>query len=143
MANKKHSQKKQNPPSRPASNTKAAVKKPVHKERGTLLSVLIVLIALHAVLATYLGYTSLKEEYINTSWALPLMTFVSVAGIVAAVGLWYWKQWGIILYAITCIIQAAVHLMMTGSLMVVFYDILPVAVLAYVISLQSKTKLFD
>ena len=28
-------------------------------------------------------------------------------------------------------------------LMVVFYDILPVAILAYVINLQSKSKLFE
>ena len=143
MANKKHNQQKKSNPAKQASNVKGPAKKSFHKERGTLLSVLIILVGLHAVLATYLGYTSLKDEFVRTSWVLPVLTLVSIAAIVAAVAMWYWKQWGITLYAVVCIIQAAVHLMLTGSLMVVFYDILPVAVLAYVINLQSKRKLFE
>jgi uncharacterized membrane protein YidH (DUF202 family) len=146
MAKKKHNQQKKSNPTKQASqasNVKGPAKKPVHKERGTLLSVLIILVGLHAVIATYLGYTSLKDEFVRTNWALPVLTLVSVAAIVAAVAMWYWKQWGITLYAVVCIIQAAVHLMLTGSLMVVFYDILPVAILAYVINLQSKRKLFE
>ena len=142
MAKKKHHQKNHNT-SKPASQAKGPAKKPARKERGTLLSVLIILIALHSVIATYVGYSSLKDAYVSTPWGLPLLTAVSVAGIVSAAAMWYWKQWGITLYAIVCIIQAGVHLMMTGSLMVVFYDILPVAILAYVIRLQSKEKLFE
>ena len=130
-------------PGKSRSKAKGPSKKQVRKERGTLLTVLLVIVFLHALLATYLGYTSLKEEYVRTSWVLPLLTLTSIAGIVAAVGMWYWKQWGIYLYAITCVVQAAVHLMLTGSLMVVFYDLLPLSILAYVISLQSKQKLFD
>jgi hypothetical protein len=57
--------------------------------------------------------------------------------------MWYWKQWGIYLYAVVCIVQAVVHLMLTGQMMVMFYDILPVAVLAYIINLQSKRQLFE
>ena len=142
MAKNKNN-KAANQPVKSTSKAKGPAKKQIHKERGTLLTVLLVLIFLHAVVATYLGYITLKDEYIRTTWVLPLMTLVSVAGIVAAIGMWYWKQWGIILYAITCVIQAAVHLMLTGSLLVVFYDILPVSILAYVINLQSKKKLFE
>ena len=142
MAKKKHNQQKKSNPPKQASSVKSPAKKTVHKERGMLLSVLIVLIGLHGVLAAYIGYTYLKSEYIKTTWVLPLLILVSISAIVAAVAMWYWKQWGITLYAIVCIVQAAVHLMLTGSLMVVFYDILPVAILAYVINLQSKRKLF-
>jgi hypothetical protein len=148
MAKKKHNQQQQSKKSnniKPTSNpsTKGPVKKAAHKVRGTLLSVLIVLIGIHGILGAYIGYTTLKTEYAKAPWVLPVLTLVSVAAIVAAVAIWYWKQWGITLYAVVCIIQAAVHLMMTGSLMVVFYDILPVAILAYVINLQSKSKLFE
>ena len=144
MAKKKHNQQqKKSNPAKPASNGKGPAKKPVRKERGTLLSVLIVLIGLHGILGAYIGYYYLKTEYVKAPWVLPVLTLVSVAAIVAAVAMWYWKQWGIYLYAIVCIIQAAVHLVMTGSLLVVFYDILPVAILAYVINLQSKRKLFE
>lgn len=143
MAKKKHNQQKKSNPLKSASSVKGPAKKTFHKERGTLLSVLIVLIALHGVLGAYVGFATLKDEYVQTSWVLPVLTLVSVAAIVSAVAMWYWKQWGIYLYAIVCIAQAAVHLLLTGSLLVVFYDILPVAILAYVLNLQSKRKLFE
>jgi hypothetical protein len=147
MAKKKHhqqqQQKKSSPATKPVSNAKGPAKKSVHKERGTLLSVLIILIGLHGVLGAYIGYATMKSEYAQAPWVLPVLTLVSVAAIAAAVAMWYWKQWGIYLYAVVCIAQAAVHLMVTGDLFIVFYDILPVAILAYVINLQSKRKLFE
>jgi hypothetical protein len=124
-------------------NVNEKKRKNVNKERGTVLSVLLVLIFLHAVLATAVAYSTLKEEYAATSWVLPLMGLVSLADIVAAVGMWYWKKWAITLYAVTRVIATVIHLMLTGSLLVVFYDLLPVAILVYVIDLQSKRKLFE
>lgn len=143
MAKKKHNQqKKSSPAPKQATNAKGPSKKPVHKERGTLLSVLFVLIGLHGALGAYVGYASMKSEYASATWVLPVLILVSVAAVVSAVAMWYWKQWGIYLYAIVCIAQATVHLMLTGSMLVVFYDILPVAILAYVINLQAKRHLF-
>ncbi len=145
MAKKKHHQQqpqKKSQPAKTTSNVKGPSQKSVHKERGTLLSVLFVLIGLHGILGAYVGYASMKSEYASATWVLPVLTLVSVAAVVSAVAMWYWKQWGIYLYAIVCIAQAAVHLMLTGSMLVVFYDILPVAILAYVINLQSKRHLF-
>ena len=114
------------------------------KTRGTVLSVLLVLIFLHALLATAVVYSTLKEQFAAaTSWVLPVMGLVSLAGIVAAVGMWYWKKWAITLYLVTSVIAMVIHLMLTGSLLVVFYDLLPVSILAYVINMQSKRKLFE
>jgi hypothetical protein len=145
MAKKKHNQqKKSTPATKPqTTNVKGQAKKPLHKERGTLLSVLIVLIGLHGVLGAYIGYATMKAEYAKAPWVLPVLTLVSIAAVVSAVAMWYWKQWGIYLYAVVCIAQAAVHLVVTGDLFIVFYDILPVAILAYVMNLQSKRKLFE
>ena len=144
MAKKKHNQQqKKNNNTKPTSSAKAPAKKTAPRERGTLLSVLIVLIGLHGVLGAYIGYATMKAEYAKAPWVLPVLTLVSVAAVVSAVAMWYWKQWGIYLYAIVCIAQAAVHLMVTGDLFIVFYDVLPVAILAYVINLQSKRKLFE
>jgi hypothetical protein len=143
MAKKKQNQQKKSNPQKTASNVKGPVKKTAHRERGTLLSILYVLIGLHGVLGAYIGYATMKAQYVKAPWVLPVLTLVSVAAIVAAVAMWYWKQWGIYLYAIVCIAQAAVHLMVTGDLFIVFYDILPVAILAYVINLQSKRQLFE
>ena len=142
MAKKKNNQAA-NQPRKPISTAKGSAKKQLHKERGTLLTVLLALIFLHAVVATYLGYSTLKDEYARTTWVLPVLTLVSVVVIVAVIGMWYWKQWGIILFAVTCLIQAAVHLMLTGSLLVVFYDLLPASIQVYVMNLQSKRKLFE
>jgi hypothetical protein len=131
-------------PVKPATNTHGPAKKKVVKERGPVLSFLIILILLHAVFATFLAYSTLKEEYVrSTTWILPVLALVSVADIVAAVGLWYWKKWAIYLYAGTRVVATAIHLMLTGSLLVVFYDLLPVSILGYVINLQSKRDLFD
>ena len=131
-------------PGKPASKAKGSAKKQVKKNRGTLLSILLVLILLHAIFATYLGYDQLKEEYVRQiSWVLPVLILVSLADIVAAIGMWYWKKWGIYLYAITRVIATAIHIVMTGSTLVVFYDLLPVAILGYVINLQSKQGLFE
>ena len=119
-------------------------RKNIVKTRGTVLSILLVLIFLHAVLATAVAYSTLKEEYAAaTSWVLPVLGLVSLADIVAAVGMWYWKKWAITLYAVTRVVATVIHLMLTGSFLVVFYDLLPVAILGYVITLQSKRKLFE
>jgi len=131
-------------PAKPTSEIRRSGKTPVKKERGALLSFLIVLIFLHAAFATYLAYLSLKDEYVSSiAWILPVLTLVSLADILAAIGMWYWKKWAIYLYAATRVIATAVHLMLTGSLLVVFFDLLPVSILGYVINLQFKRDLFE
>jgi hypothetical protein len=131
-------------PAKQASKTGGAAKRPVKKERGALLSFLIVLVMLHGILAAYLAFSSLKEVYRDsTSWILIVLGLISLADILAAFAMWRWKKWGIALYAATQVVATAIHLMLTGSLLVVFYDLLPVAFLAYVINLQSKRNLFE
>jgi len=109
-----------------------------------LLSILLILVFLHAILATAVVYSTLKAQYAgSTSWVLPVIGLISLAGIVAAVGMWYWKKWGIYLYVAISVIGAVIHILLTGSTMVVFYDLIPVAILGYVITLQSKNNLFE
>ena len=143
MANKKKS-KTANKSAKPVSKTQASSKQPAKKVRGGGLTILLILIFLHSLLATAIAFSYLKAEYVgSTSWILPLFSLISVAGIVAAVGMWYWKKWGIYLYAAISVVQAVIHILLTGSTIVVFYDLLPVAILGYVITLQSKNNLFE
>ncbi len=118
-------------------------RKTTSKKRGTVLSVLLGLIFLHAILATGVVYSTLKEGYAAHAWVLPVLTLVSLADIVAAVGMWYWKKWAITLYAVSRVVATVIHLMLTGSLLIVFFDLVPVSILIYVIELQSKRKLFE
>ncbi len=143
MANKKKS-KTANKSAKPVSKAQASSKQPAKKVRGGGLTILLILIFLHSLLATAIAFSYLKAEYVgSTSWILPLFSLISVAGIVAAVGMWYWKKWGIYLYAAISVIGAVIHILLTGSTMVVFYDLIPVAILGYVITLQSKNNLFE
>ena len=134
---------KGNQKAKSSSNSKNSTKKEVKKRRGGLLTVLIVLIGVHAIFATYLGYTSLKQYYVGQrSWILALFVLISLADIVAAVGIWLWKQWAIYLYIIATVILTAMSIVLTGSIWVSLYQMLPVAILGYVINLQNKQKLF-
>jgi hypothetical protein len=142
MANKKQAHKTKKS-TQPASKAKGSTHKPVKKQRGGFLSILLVLIFLHALLATAVAYSTLQEQYRATSWVLPVLALTSLASIVAAVAMWFWKKWGIYLYAAICVTQAVVHLLLTGSGLVVFYDMIPFVILGYVITLQSKNNLFE
>jgi hypothetical protein len=143
MANTKHA-KTASKRAKPASKAGKTPSKPVKKERGALLSFLLVLVGLHAISAAYLAYISLKDVYrSSTPWVIVVLGVIALADILAAIAMWRWKKWGIALYGITRVIAAAIHLMLTGSLLVVFHDLLPVAILGYVINLQSKRNLFE
>jgi uncharacterized membrane protein (DUF2068 family) len=126
------------------SSAKGTPKKPANKRRGGLLSFLIVLIAVHAISASYLIYTYLKQDYIGQrTWILVALLLISLADIVAAVGLWLWKQWGLYVYIIATAFLAAISIIVTGNVWVSLYQFIPVAIFGYVIRLQNKQKLFD
>ena len=139
MANKKQSKT-----AKQASKSKGTAKQHARQERGGWLSFILALILLHSIFATVMAFSYRKAAYSgSTSWVLPVLTLCSIAGIIAAIGMWYWKKWGIYLYAAISVVQAVVHILLTGSTLVVFYDLIPVAILGYVITLQSKSDLFE
>lgn len=135
--------KKANQPAKSGSKTGGATQKQVKKERGTLLTVLLVLIMLHGIFGAYLAYITRKEAYANsTTWVLPALALVSLATVIGAAGMFLWKKWGIYLYAAACVVAAVVHVVLTGLGLAFFYDLLPVIFLGYVINKQSKQHLF-
>ncbi len=144
MAKTKYAQKSsQSAKSVPKTTGQGKANKQVKKERGAVLSVVLGLILVHSILTTYLVYTSIKTEFAGqTNGILTGLILMNIANIVAGVAMWYWKQWGIYLYAIAAVAAMAFHMVMTGSIMVAFYDLLPVAILAYILSLQHKRPLF-
>lgn len=137
-------QTKKQPAKQTQKQTTRQPNKPIKKVRGTLLSVIIILIGLLGLLGVYLARLTLKQEYLTqTTWVLPLLILAALLTVVAAIGLWQWKKWGIYLYVTTQIMAMIAHLVLTGSLYVVFYDAIPLLILGYVLNEGDRLRFFD
>ena len=118
--------------------------KPVQRKHDTILAIVIVFIGLHGLFGAFLGFITRQQQYANqTSWVLPVLILTAVATVVAAVGMWMWKKWGLYLYVITQLIAMVVHLVLTGTLYMVFYDALPLLILGYLLSQHKRLSHFE
>jgi uncharacterized membrane protein (DUF2068 family) len=103
---------------------------------------MLVLIALHGVGAVYLIFTLRADTSPGAlAWIAPTLFALAIADIVAAVAIWYWKKWGLRLYAISTAIGIAVGLIVTASQLIVFHDIIPLVILGYII--KDRRSDFD
>lgn len=112
----------------------------VRKTRGTALTIALVLIVVHSILAAilYSGLSNAPE--VQRPWILSLMVLHSLLNIAAAVGIFYWKTWGMYVYAASAIIALVVGLVSIGAWSV-FYMVLPVAILGWL--LRTKWDYFE
>ena len=141
------SKKKKKPQTQPKNKSQSlppkkskyhARRKPV--ERGTVLTVLLVIMALHGIVATVL-YNSLgKEDYITRPWLVTLMVIHSLANVIAAVGIWQWKKWGWQLYIASTVLSLVVGLLTVG-MWSAFYMVLPLAIVGW--ALRTKWDNFS
>ncbi len=112
------------------------------KERGTWLSVWLILIILHSILTVILIIDLTKQPDATTlPWYLSLLFIAAVAKIVAAVAIWLWERWGLYLYAGAILVSTIIGILMTGTLLIVFNDVLPLAILGYL--LRNKWDYFN
>ena len=66
-----------------------------HKERGGWLSAWLILIMIHGVIATLLVLDALKQQYAPSKpLIMASLIFISIAAVIAAIAIWYWKKWG-------------------------------------------------
>ena len=104
------------------------------KERGTWLSIWLILIVVHGVIAAGLIWYLRNEGGLGSPWWVFTLLFVlAIADIVAAVAAWYWKRWGLQLYALSTVVGIVIGLVLTASQLIVFHDIIPLAILGYLI----------
>jgi hypothetical protein len=130
--------KKQVSHSKP-SNKPSNKKKPVvHKQHGAVLTGALVLMAVHGIFAAYLYSTGAPEA--NRPWIISLMVLHFLLNIVAAVAIFYWKKWGLYIYAASAILALVMGLISVG-VWSVFYMILPLAILGWI--LRSKMQYFE
>jgi hypothetical protein len=113
-----------------------------HKERGTWLSLWLILIMLHGLIASGLiWYLRANGDESSPVWMLAILLVLSIADIVAAIAAWYWKKWGLWLYVISTVVGIAVGLVLTRTQLIVFHDIIPLVILGYLV--KDKQKWFD
>jgi hypothetical protein len=123
------------------SSTKMSSKpKQVKKVRGTLLTIALIIMAVHGMVAAYLYSTLSTAPEVQRPWVISLMVLHSLANIAAAAGIFYWKKWGLYVYAYSTIVALVVGLISIG-IWSVFYMVLPFVIVGWL--LRSKWGYFD
>jgi hypothetical protein len=119
--------------------TKAAAQTKPAKQRNTLLTIALVLVILHGILIVALFWAGAPEAQRTVgSIALWLTVLAALADVVAAIAMWYWKLWGIYLYAIATVAAAVGALLATGSMLFLFGSLLPAIVVLYIVAMQRN-----
>ena len=112
------------------------------KERGCWLTGYLIFIMVHGILASVLvWYLAQSPQVTKFPWTLPVLFLLSVADIVAGIAIWNWKKWGLWLYAISVAVGIAVGLVLTATQLIVFHEIIFLAILGYVV--KDKMQFFD
>jgi hypothetical protein len=115
---------------------------PVEKERGTWLSLWLILIMVHGVFAAFLvWYLRVQQGESSPAWILAILFALAIGRIVGAAAAWFWKKWGLWLYAISVAAGIVVGLVLTRTQLIVFHDVIPLVILGYLI--RDKRSYFD
>ncbi len=143
MANKSKTQQKsksqqQKSGAKPASKS-TTNKKPVHKVRGFWLTAALVLMIVTG-LAAAIFYNAANTPQVDRTWILTMMVVANLLDVVAAVGIWLWKRWGMYVYLFATAIAFVAGLASVG-MWASFYLILPAVIVGWL--LRTKWDYFD
>ena len=120
-----------------SSKSKAQQKsKKKTKVRSIWVTIFLALMVLHGIFATYLFYTlRTQEAMLEKPMILSLMVLHSLANILAAVGIWYWKKLGLYVYAASTILGVVIGYISVGAYSL-FYMALPIIILGYLLRMH-------
>lgn len=138
MATKSKSSQKSKQNVKPGQKN-AAHKKPVHKVRGFWLTLALVLMVVTGLVAAYF-YNEAKDPSIDRVWILTAMVIANLLDVVAAVGIWFWKKWGLYVYAVASVLALIAGLVSVG-MWASFYLVMPVAIVGWL--LRTKWSYFE
>jgi hypothetical protein len=143
MANKSKPQQKSKSQqhksgAKPASKS-TTNKKPVHKVRGFWLTAALVLMIVTGLAAAIFFYAA-KTPQVDRTWILTMMVVANLMDVIAAIGIWLWKRWGMYVYLYATIIAFVAGLASVG-MWASFYLILPAVIVGWL--LRSKWDYFD
>ena len=112
------------------------------KERGGLLSAWLILIMLHGLFFSYLlFYLRQQQGEDSPAWVLGILLLLALGKVVSAIAIWFWKRWGLVLYTVVVIAGMAIGLMLTGTQLIVFHDIIPFVITGFLV--KDKRAYFD
>ena len=113
-------------------------KKVQHHRTCGLTGFLIIVIAL-GVARSLLYFYLLRQDYQrDLVWVLPLLFILSLATLISGIGMWNWKRWGLYLYAGATLVSIGAGLILTGSIFVVFYELIPLAILGSILGQTAR-----
>ena len=109
-------------------------KKSTHKKRGIWLSAWLILLAVFGVLSVLLinDFLSSGNEVLRP-YLLVGLFFVAIAKIIAIVGIWNWKKWGLQLFGIAVIFSVVIGLLITGNWLISLNEVIPFAILGWLV----------
>ena len=121
------------------SQTQSKKKQVVKKERGPLLTTALVVIAVQGIFAAILYYTQSTAVEAQKPWILNAMVLHSLANIAAAIGIFYWKKWGLYVYVASALVSVVAGWLSVGFWSF-WYMILPVFILGWIV--REKRQYF-
>ncbi len=113
---------------------------PIRKERGFWLTFALILMAVHGIVAAVLYNALSVAPEIQRPWIITMMVVHSLANVVAALGIFFWKKWALYVYAASTVLALIAGLISVGAWSV-FYVVLPLAIVGWL--LRSKWAYFD
>ncbi len=103
--------------------------------RTTLQTIVLIYVLLHGVFWTIMTRSFvLQIGPEDTTLMLSLLVLGSIASIVAGIGMWIWKRWGLYLYAVSVVVVSILVFVDTGgSMLMLFGSLLPPIIVAYIL----------
>ncbi len=116
------------------------VRKSLLKSSRHSLTIALIVVVVHSLLAAVLYFGLRTDPAVERTWILGLMVLHFLLNVVAAIGIYFWKMWGMYLYAASAVIALVVGLVSIGAWSA-FYMVLPIAILGWL--LRTKWDYFE
>lgn len=111
------------------------------KERGTLLTIFLILIIASGILQAVVFIVQRQQSAaLSAPLLLGLGILHAVLNVIAALGIWIWKKWGVYLYIASSVLGVIIGVIAVGPI-AFFSMLLPVIILGYLIA--AKWSWFD
>jgi hypothetical protein len=125
-----------------ATRKNAAVEKSQQAERGIGLTIWLALLVIQSALGIFLILDlNNRPDDPARPYLLAALFILSAAKLVGVLGIWLWKRWGLYIYAGSVVVIAIIGLMLTGTGLMIFYELLPVAITGWLV--REKLQYFQ